>query len=647
MTLPAPNLDDRRFQDLVDEAKRMVQQRCPQWSDHNVSDPGVTLIEAVASMLDQTIYRLNRVPDRLYVKFLDLLGVRLFPPTAARADVTFWLSAPQPETVNVPVGTEVATIRSETEEAIAFMVEEPLAIPSCSLSRLATAREGVRPEDQTSTIAAKTSFHCFGSEPRPGDALLVGLSVPVPSCAVLLRFDCPVQGTGVDPDHPPLGWEAWNGERWLACEIDRDETGGFNKAGDVIIHVPPGHVFSSAGGQRAGWLRCRLLPTPPGEPTYTDSPRIDRIEAFTIGGTTAAINAETQREEVVGVSEGVPGQRFPLKRRPVVPSQTQPVLEVSLGEGWEEWNPVDAFVASGPHDHHFFLDESTGEIILGPAVREADGKLHQYGAIPPAGAILRISSYRTGGGRAGNVANGAIKVLKSSIPYITRVENRQRAAGGVDGESVDEAKVRGPLSLRSRDRAVTAQDYEQLALRAAPEVARIRCVPAENRQEAGGVRVLVVPYAAHDSLGRLTFEQLVPAEQTLARIASYLDERRVIGARILVEPPYYQGITVVAKVRPRPRMNPQRLQAQALEALYRYFDPLNGGPDGTGWPFGRPIQVGEVYAVLQRLSGTEFVEDARLFPANLISGQREEAVQRLELGPHALVFSYGHQVRTQ
>ena len=92
MVLPSPNLDDRRFQDLVDEAKRLVQQRCPDWTDHNVSDPGVTMIELFATMVDQLLYRLNRVPDRNYVKFLDLIGVRLLPPTAAEADVTFSVS---------------------------------------------------------------------------------------------------------------------------------------------------------------------------------------------------------------------------------------------------------------------------------------------------------------------------------------------------------------------------------------------------------------------------------------------------------------------------------------------------------------------------------------------------------------------------
>src|ERR1700716_957887 len=98
MALPIPNLDDRRFQDLVDDAKRLVQQRCPEWTDHNVSDPGVTLIETFAWMTDQVLYRLNRVPERNYIKFLELIGVRLFPPTAARVAITFWLSRPPPAT---------------------------------------------------------------------------------------------------------------------------------------------------------------------------------------------------------------------------------------------------------------------------------------------------------------------------------------------------------------------------------------------------------------------------------------------------------------------------------------------------------------------------------------------------------------------
>jgi len=642
--LPAPNLDDRRFQDLVDDAKRIVQRRCPEWTDHNVSDPGVTLIETFAFMVDQLIYRLNRVPDRLYVKFLDLMGVRLFPPTAAKVDATFWLSAVQPATVEVPAGTEVATLRTEDREAISFTVLEALAIVPCTRSRVASSIAPPKVEDHTERLELGEGFHCFDATPKPGDALLIGLSNPVPSCAVLLELECQIEGVGVDPRHPPIVWEAWDGRGWTACELDRDETGGLNKDGEVVVHVPKTHVASQLGGQRAGWLRCRVVEAEKDQPVYSASPLIKRVDASTIGGTTVAVNAEIVDGEVLGTSQGVPGQRFRLLRSPVVPAEEPIVLDVTSGEGWQEWSPVTSFAHSTTRDRHFQLDPASGEIVFGPAVREPDGTLRSYGAVPPNGAVLRVRSYRTGGGRKGNVARGAIRVLRTSIPFIGRVDNRRPGGGGVDGEDLEAAKIRGPMTLRTRDRAVTAEDYEQIGLEAAPEVARVRCARAGEGAEAGAVRVLVVPSAVEDEPGRLRFEQLVPSDETLARIAAYLDERRVIGARVVVEPPSYQGITVVARLRSRPRTAPDRLQAQALEALYRYFHPITGGPDGDGWPFGRPIHAGEVYAVLQRLHGTELVEEARLFPADPITGRRGEAVQRLEIDRHALVFSYNHQV---
>ena len=166
MSLPAPNLDDRRFQDLVDDAKRLVQQRCPEWTDHNVSDPGVTLIEAFATMVDQLLYRLNQVPDRHYVKFLELIGVRLFPPTAAQAPVTFRLSAPQADTVRIPAGTQVATLRTEAEEAITFTTVSELEVVPARVAQLAAepAAGGVILHDET--VKGESGFHCFDRHPR-------------------------------------------------------------------------------------------------------------------------------------------------------------------------------------------------------------------------------------------------------------------------------------------------------------------------------------------------------------------------------------------------------------------------------------------------------------------------------------------------
>jgi predicted phage baseplate assembly protein len=644
MPLRAPNLDDRRFQDLVDDGKRLVQQKCPEWTDHNVSDPGVTMIEVFAFIADQLIYRLNQVPDRLYVKFLELLGVELAPPVAARTEVTFWLSAPQPEVVRVLAGTKTATVRTETDPAILFTVVEDLAIVPCSLAHLmASAAEGDY-RSLTELLQFDQGALCFSEVPKPGDALLIGLSDAVPSCAVNLRFDCDIaEGHGIDPRNPPLVWEALDGERWSACVVDRDDTGGLNRPGDVVLHVPRLHAPTVLADQRAGWLRCRVVEPHSGQPPYARSPEIKGLTAFTSGGTARAVNAEVIDDEVVGTSNGLSGQRFRLKHQPVVEADEPAVIEIESDD--EPWQEVDTFTDSDGNDHHFRLDRASGEVVFGPAVREPEGGLTMYGAVPRANRPIRIRTYRTGGGTGGNVAAGAIKMLKSSIPYVARVENRTPGSGGTDGETLENAKVRGPMVLRGT-RAVAARDFEHQAIQAAPEeVARVLCLPAGSGSDPGAVRVLITPSVPDDPIGRLPFDELTPLrDDLLQRITSHLENRRVVGVRIVVEPPLYMGLTIEAKLHAEPRSDPKRVQEDALEALYRYFHPISGGPDGSGWAFGRPVHGGEAFWVLQRVSGVLYVEEARLYPSNPLTGQRGATVERLELEPNALVFSYEHGV---
>ncbi|MER8234226.1 putative baseplate assembly protein [Streptomyces sp. NPDC094049] len=657
MVLPAPHLDDRRFQQFVDDAKRYIQQACPEWTDHNVSDPGVTLVEAVAHMADQLVYRLNRVPEKNHLAFLDLLGVTLFPPGAAHADVTFRLSAPQPEPVLLPAGTEVSTGRTETEEAVVFATSADLTVVPCSLARLVRQEAGGTPEDRTQDLLGGEDVAAFTPLPRVGDLLLFGLSAAAPDCVLVLDLDSRVDGVGVDPRRPPLVWEAWSAaEGWVECEVDEDSTGGLNRPGEVVLHLPSGHAVSRLGGHEAGWVRCRVVEPLEGLPSYSDSPTVRAAEAFTIGGTVRAAHAETVRDESLGESEGVAGQRVRLAHAPVV-DRPPLLLQVAARadgagsgddpeEGWEEWGVVRDFASSRPGDRHFTLDATTGEIAFGPSVRQPDGTLRQYGAVPPKGAAIRAVRYGTGGGRAGNVARSTICVLRSSIPYIARVENREAARGGVDGETVEEAKTRAPVTLRAQERAVTARDYEELARRAAPETARIACLAADSA-EAGdnAVRVLVVPQAVPDRGGRLRFEQLVPGEELLSRVTGFLDERRPLGTRLAVGPPFYQGVTVVATLHAFRSAEVERVRADALDTLYAYLDPLTGGAHGEGWPFGRPLRAGEVFAALQRVPGVELVDEVLLHPADPLTGRRGDTTDRIELAPSALLFPFDHRVR--
>ncbi|MEH1016916.1 putative baseplate assembly protein [Micromonospora sp. CPCC 206060] len=648
MALIPPNLDDRRFQDLVDDAKRMVQQRCPEWTDHNVSDPGVTLIETFAYLVDQLLYRLNRVPDRHYVKFLDLIGVTPFAPSVASTEVTFWLSAPRDVPVVVPAGTHVATVRAENVEPVTFETVRELTVPPCELVAVATVAAGGEQADRTGDLGGPERIAAFADPPVPGDAVLFGLDRPVPGCAVLLTMDWAVAGRGVDPTNPPLVWEAWTDGGWAPCPEERNTTGALNRAGEVVLHVPAGHAVSMVARRRAAWLRCRLREPAAGQPFYHAPPRLGRAAADTIGGTVAACHAELIAGETLGIAEGVPGQRFTVQRAPIVAGAGTVEVEVGSADGWQTWHEVTSFADSAPDDRHVCVDRSTGEIRFGPAVRHADGTVHRYGGMPQKGVVVRIPAYRTGGGRQGNVAARTLTVLRDPVPFVSTVTNRTAASGGVDGESLDEARVRGPLTVRTRDRAVTAEDYAHLAREAAPEVLRVHCVPAGDGSST--VRVLVVPALGEhreteDDSAR--FDALRPRQEVLDRIKAHLDARRCVGALVLVEPPFYQGVTVLARVRalPRATVSHAELRRRALRALYGYLDPVVGGPDGTGWPFGRPVQSGELHAVLQRVDGVDLVEDVRLMGADPTTGTRGAEVQRIELDDRALAFSYDHQVR--
>lgn len=647
--LPTPDLDDRRFQQLVDDAKLLVQQRCPEWTDHNVSDPGVTLIEAFAQMVDQLIYRLNRVPDRNYIKFLEMIGVELRSASASRGAVTFWLSAPQPQPVLVRAGAQVATPRTNVQESLVFTTDRDLSIVPCSFAHSAVRHGGDNPVETTRALDAGNGFACFSSTPQLGDEFLVGLSNPVPSCTVLLRLDCRVAGVGVDPRRPPLVWEACQGGGWTPCQVDSDGTGGLNRPGDVVLHVPEDHQASLLARHRAGWLRCRLIEAEHDQPTYTASPQVLGIEASTVGGTTSFVHAEIIDREDLGRSDGTPGQRMRLSRHPVVPAETPIALEVVTDQATERWEQVPHFSLSGPGDRHFRLDACAGEIQFGPAVRQSDGGLRYYGAVPPRGGAVRVHGYRSGGGRRGNVAAGQVRVLKSSVPYVGRVENRSAAVGGADPENLADAKIRGPMLLRSRGRAVTAEDFEELTREVAPDIARVQCVASQSPDEAGGVRLLVVPHVAGDELGRVERRELDPPESMLERISHHLDARRLIGTRILVTPPDYVWVTAVVSVKASPHHDLQEVHTAVLESLYRHFHPLHGGPDGTGWPFGRHVQAHDLHSTLAHVPGVDMSEEISvgLFPADPDSGHREKSVQRVDLGPTSLVYSYEHQVRVR
>ena len=665
MALKVPNLDDRHFQDIVDEAIHRIPHYCKGWTDHNVSDPGITLIELFAWMTDMLLYRLNQVPDLHYIKFLEMLGIRLGEPVAASVPVTFWLSQPLPNPVIIPAGTAVSSTQTETEPSITFMTDADFCIQPPQLTAVlkrTSAGDGAKKSLEEVNLRRlgagfEGGVELFTPSPRVDDAFYFGFDNDLSNHLLGFEVECdPAGGAGIDPTQPPYIWEASTGSSaapWEICQVDLDTSKGLNSAGRIQVHLPK-IGRREYGGQELFWVRVKIREITPlervgGMQPYSKTPRLLRCSTAAWGGTIPATHAVQIQREFLGRSEGTPSQRFHLQSKPVLKRLPSEHLTVQLeGQPPQAWSEVTDFSGSGAEDQHYTLDSLTGEVRLAPAVRQPDGTIKLYGAIPPNGANLVFDSYRCGGGQQGNVQAGVINTLKTAIPYVSQVSNRQPAWGGLDAETLEAAMMRAPALLRSRERAVSESDYEFLASQAFPAViGRVKCLqprPTDaGRVIPGQVFLLVIPRLPHPE-GRLTRAQLNMKEEDIAALSATMDERRLLTTRLEISPPAYQWVSVKVKLRAAPGASPVKVEQETLARLYTYLNPLIGGPNRDGWPFGRDLFLSDVYQCLQNLPDVLFVRSVEMFAIQPEGEAAGNPVEQIEVLDHGVIASGKHLV---
>ncbi len=676
MALPQLKLDERGFQDLVDEAKLRIPRYCPEWTNHNVSDPGVTLIELFAYMVDQLLYQVNRVPEKNYRAFLDMIGVRLAPPNPARTDVIFRLSASQPNPITIPKHTEVATVRTESQNARIFTTEHDLLILPPNLKYVLTT-----PNSQIFTDVSRVTLTAYPQEieifqenPQPDNAFYLGFDNNIARNTLVVGLDCEKLGVGINPNEAPLSWEYWDEKQneWLPMVVASDTTQGLTTPySEVELYVPftagQREIEPTGGSENtilAYWIRCRYKELTKNQPGYIKSPVVRNFSAYTIGGTASVSHSQIVRLEELGRSTGEPGQVFRLKNVPMLalnPSESETILTSDLEDEHppQVWKQVPDFSESGPNDLHFVCDYVTGEVSFGPALRNPLGQETQHGFVPPYGNRIIINAYRTGGGVEGNVGSQTITVLKTSIPYVDRVINLLPATGGTNPETLEQALMRGPRTLRARNRAVTAEDFEVLTREATSGVARVRCLaPGQvaingNATVEPGVVVLVVVPEVEEEIRELRPEHLAISTGMRVAITEYLDERRLITTHVELASPDFQWITIQARIKTSSAFVNDRVKREAERRLYRFIRPLQGGPDptmrfetpGEGWPFGRNLYFSEIIPILQTIEGVDYVEKVELFPViDMARGQAGAPTQIINPGPRGLLCSYRHQI---
>ncbi len=677
-----PPIDDLSFQDIVNRVKSQIAIYCPEWTDHNVSDPGVTLIELFASMAEMLLYRVNRLPEQAYRAFLDLIGARLEPARPATADVTFYLAAGATSDIAIGEDTEVATVRTESSAPIVFSTTAPLTIRPANLLDAYCAAGGswidarlygqgdikqtepdAKSAADTSSTAAKgfSVFARANETPQRGNALYLRLGADHSMHVLALKAVCErAGGGGALLGRPPWVWEvsAADGASWTKCVVERDDTGGFNREGanELILRLPAMGLQAVPGDPKSQpasfWLRCRLSDeqgkeTEPGVLFgYNRSPRVTALALRSIGGTVPAQQAQVVWSEQLGISDGTPYQSFRLRNAPLLARDpAREHLVVTSPDGIEKaWQEVAHFADSRPEDTHYTLDH-TGTVRFGPLLAQPKGKYLAFGATPPKGSKLKFARYRYGGGVIGNVPERSLVIRKVARPEIARVINWEGAIGGRDAQTIEDARLRAPAYLSTRTRAVTQEDFVDLAARI-EGVRRAACLAADR---PGTVNVVVLPEPAQD-LPTGPFDpklELGSDDPLIERVRGALAERALLGVRVEVRPPQYVRVKVSAEVSCDPSYTAEQralINQAALAALYRFLHPYTGGPSGAGWPFGRRLSDGMIKHVLNGVPGVELAEQVLIWQVNA-KGKPAAPGLIVDLPPDGVICSDMHDVQ--
>lgn len=237
---------------------------------------------------------------------------------------------------------------------------------------------------------------------------------------------------------------------------------------------------------------------------------------------------------------------------------------------------------------------------------------------------MSVTGYRVSGGAAGNVGARTLIVPRTPLPYVTTVANLQPATGGSDPETVEELKVRGPLSLRTGRRAVTAADFEQLTMESSPRIARVRCVAP--RDDGGPVRLLIVPRLPAES-GLREIDDLALEEPLISQVTAALEPRRLVGTRIELTTPYYVGLSVGTVIRVAAGKHAATVRHEVEALLRTWLDPLTGGDGGAGWAFDRDLTSAAVRHRLEAVDGVDRIEEVHLYEYDLRRGVRVGTVR--------------------
>ena len=666
MPFRPPALDDRNYQDLVDEILARVPAHTPEWTNPRPGDPGRTLVELFCFVADTVLYRANAIPERQRLAFLKLLGIQMRAARPARCLVTVSregttstkirtaakLKGPvefeaNSELTILPVSAQAFYKRHDlsAEESDLFDelkgglqaiygVDDPVAYVTTPIF------EDDTPDISGFDVVQDSVDQClwiavFAKQPEDiplvrraigdtGEELInVGI---VPAMEVTDPLE--------DVNHlAPIRhiWEISSPDidgqpNYQTLDVISDTTHGLTHTGVLRLRLPTADAIGSSSndvrqqlnagvGDRppriddpetaaelVAWLRLR---PDPDQPFPLDSLRLTWIGINAV----EAEQLSTIRGRVIGQSDNSPDQEFSLHDESVESGTLQ--IDVEDERGFRRWTMIDDLALASPDAPVYQLDSEAGTIRFGDGMR---------GRVPELGSRIRVAHMRVGGGGKGNLPpqsmTGITAVDLDGNPVTgLKVQQSLAATGGEDVESIEDAERRVPSVVRHRYRAVTGDDYKQIAAETpGVQLGRVEVLPRfKPRQRRSGVAGVVSTMIwPHKAMAKAPNPR---ADRSLLEsVYNYVDARRPIGTELYVIGCEYISIGVSVSVSIDDQFPRDQTIFDVRDSISQYLWSLpSGGPSGNGWPLGKAVSDRELEVVASRVAGVKTVNGINLF----------------------------------
>lgn len=628
MSLPVPKLDDVEFERLVEEARGLIPRYAPDWTDHNVHDPGITLLELLAWIVDQQVYQVGFVSDEHLTAFAALLGVRPRGPLPARGLV--W---PTDNVIRAADLSRGASASTRQQPDVAFQLDTDVYLSAARLKGLQAILvgkpvqlQGFNREDRASVILEPSERNAGILELLFNEPIVRPIAGRSPIGLVAIGIEVmPVrrQGEGLPKRWGPLVFEYKASTLpWQPVEVVRDDTYALLRTGVVLLKVPV------VDDDRPSRLRLRL-----DLGFFPISPKIVRICLNVL----PIVQFETVSQAVLGRSNGLPDQRLALDTKdlpdPGAKADRPLVIKVDGGElgyrakekrGDDDWSPTDDFARHGPADQVYRLDRERGLVIFGNGVN---------GRVPPRGAQIFHNAFNITRGENGNLtADLTWQVAGASVRGESYGTNPEALSGGENAWDIDRLMAEARRRALARRVLLTNAELQRAAEGLAGfAVARadvlVRYHPSLPDREVGGSRTLAVTPWRAPAQG-----QPPPVSETyLQALDEALRRLRLLGERLSIIAPRRVPIRVRARLFVVDDVDRETLKQRAHAVLSARLSDLAFDDDIEAWPLGRPVTLGEIEALLAGIEGVIAVQTSRLARGDGAFGKHDIKLARDEV----------------